>query len=83
MIAGAKPSVPLFLTLVAQSQFFIKFSWTEPTSLGGIPLTQYRIYGDYGNLGTTNLTKFVQAGVVLPANLIYTQSANLASGQSY
>lgn len=83
MLAGSIPSQPLLPTLVSQSQFRIQFSWTAPTSLGGIPLTQYLIYWDIGNTGTTNLDLFVLAGTTLPANLIFTQSANVASGVVY
>jgi hypothetical protein len=54
-----------------------------PTSLGGIPLTQYSIYWDNGNTGTSNMALFVLAGTTLPANLLYTQSANVVSGVVY
>lgn len=83
MLSGSIPTQPLLPTLVSQSQFQIKFSWTAPTNLGGIPLTQYSIYWDYGNTGTTNTDLFVLAGTTLPANLLYTQSANVASGVVY
>ena len=83
MLAGSIPSQPLLPVLVSQSQFQIKFSWSVPASLGGIPLTQYSIFWDLGNTGTTNLDLFVLAGATLPANLIYTQSANIISGVVY
>jgi hypothetical protein len=83
MLAGSIPTQPLLPTLVSQSQFRIQFSWTAPTNLGGIPLTQYSIFWDLGNTGTTNSSLFVLAGTTLPANLIYTQNANIASGVVY
>jgi hypothetical protein len=58
MLAGSVSSAPLYLTLIAQSQFFIKFRWTEPIALGGIPLTQYRVFWDKSNPGTSDLSKF-------------------------
>lgn len=79
-LAGAVPSVPLDLTLVSQSQFQIKFSWTVPTNLGGIPLASYRIYWDYGNLGTSVTSLFVLAGMKVPSELLYTQSSNIVTG---
>jgi hypothetical protein len=83
MLAGSVASKPLQLTLVTQSQFYIKFSWMTPEELGGIPLTQYKIYWDYGNLGTSDTNLFVQAGSKLPSETIYTQSSNVVSGITY
>lgn len=59
MLAGSVPTEPLDLELVAQSQFQIKFQWTQPSDLGGIPLTHYAIYWDYGVLGTELAELFV------------------------
>lgn len=54
-----------------------------PTSLGGIPLTQYRIFWDKSHPGTSDLALFEQAGVKLPAETIYTQSSNIVAGVTY
>jgi hypothetical protein len=51
--------------------------------LGGIPLTQYKVYWDYPNLGETDLSKFTKAGSKLPSETIYTQSSNVVSGTTY
>jgi hypothetical protein len=83
MLAGSISSEPLFLTLITQSQFYIKFEWTQPLDLGGIPLTQYRVYWDADNLGSTDLDLFTQAGIKLPSETIYTQSSNVQSGVTY
>jgi len=72
MLGGSVPSEPLLLTLITQSQFYIKFSWTQPSNLGGVPLTQYRIYWDKNTPGTDDLSLFTQAGVKLPSETIYT-----------
>jgi titin len=72
MLAGSVPSAPLDLQLVSQSEFQIKFSWTEPEDLGGIPLIQYAIYWDYGVVGTQITSMFGPAGFKLPDETIYT-----------
>lgn len=54
MLAGSVASQPLDLQLVSQSEFQIKFEWTAPTDLGGIPLTKYSIYWDNTILGETD-----------------------------
>lgn len=58
MLAGSVSSEPLLLSLITQSQFYVKFEWTAPLNLGGIPLTQYRVYWDAENLGTSDLSLF-------------------------
>lgn len=83
MIAASVSSEPFDLRMVSQSEFQIKFEWTQPEDLGGIPLTQYRIYWDYGVLGTQLTELFVEAGVKLPSEEFYTQSSDLTSGVTY
>lgn len=83
MLAGSVASQPLDLQLVSQSEFQIKFEWTVPSSLGGVPLTKYSIYWDNTVLGETDKSLFVLAGVKLPDETFYTHSTDLVSGVTY
>lgn len=78
-LAGSVPTAPQSITLVSQSQIQIKFSWSAPTSDGGIALTEYRIYWDNATNGVT----YTNLGTTATGTLLYTKSSGLTSGATY
>lgn len=78
-LAGSVPTAPQSITLVSQSQIQIKFSWSAPTSDGGIALTEYRIYWDNATNGVT----YSNLGTTATGTLLYTKSSGLTSGATY
>lgn len=66
-LAGAVPSSPLSPTLVEQSASQIKFSWSTPSSNGGIALASYKIYWNNG-AGSV----YTQVGTKTASETLYT-----------